>query len=162
METLIRHNDQEYELLKAHIQNTNTTLKNGATAPYKKIWNELSIADNRLILLKAGRIVIARNQRKAIRITCWDHVDHENGKPTLLLARYDGRYQGHNKCMQTLPGAKTSTTKKPIKLTPIAHTVPMQNVGTDLYSLDKEDHLVFVDRYSGSVSYTHLTLPATP
>ena len=35
--------------------------------------------------------------------------------------------------------------RNPPKLTPIADTVPMQHIGTDLYSLDKEDHLVLVD-----------------
>ena len=33
------------------------------------------------------------------------------------------------------------------KLTPIANTVTMQHMGTDHYSLDKEDQIVLVDRY---------------
>ena len=48
-------------------------------------------------------------------------------------------------CQRLLPAQP----RNPPKLTPIANTVPMQNVATDLYSLDKEDHLVLVDRYSG-------------
>ena len=39
--------------------------------------------------------------------------------------------------------------RNPPKLTPIVETVPMQHVGTDLFLIDKEDHLVLVDQYSG-------------
>ena len=38
--------------------------------------------------------------------------------------------------------------RNPPKLTPIANTVPMQHEGTDLFFIDKEGHLVLVDRYS--------------
>ena len=47
METLLQHNDPEYEALRAHIQNTNKPTKNGITTPY----DDLSVADNGLILL---------------------------------------------------------------------------------------------------------------
>ena len=50
-----------------------------------------------------------------------------------------------------------SQPRNPPKLTPVANTVPMQNVGTDLYSLDKEDHLVLLDRYSRFVVSKLLT-----
>ena len=51
----------------------------------------------------------------------------------------------------------TAQPRNPPKLTPIANKVPMQHVGTDLFSLDKEDYLVLVDRYSGFVVSKKLT-----
>ena len=55
----------------------------------------------------------------------------------------------HDKQLQTMPRTTASTAKKPPELTPIANTVPMQHVGTDLFYIDEEDNLVLVDRYSG-------------
>ena len=65
LESLI-HNNEEYATLRANLQNTNAPPKNKTTAPFKKIWSDLSIADNGFILLKAGRIVIPNNKKEDI------------------------------------------------------------------------------------------------
>ena len=104
-----------------HSKLTYKPSKKGVTTPYKKTWNNLSIADNRLILLKAGRIMIPNNQRKAIytglatRLTHWNNSDNKNGQPAILLARDDRKHQRNDQCMQTLTGAMASTTKTPTK-----------------------------------------------
>ena len=66
MESLIQNNNEEYANLRAHVQNTNDPPRNKTTAPFKKIWSDLSVADNGLILLKARRIVIPNNKKEDI------------------------------------------------------------------------------------------------
>ena len=43
---LTTHNCHDYNLLRAYIQNTNQPIINDITAPYKKMWDRLSVADN--------------------------------------------------------------------------------------------------------------------
>ena len=166
METLLQHEDQEYATLKAHIQNTNRPPKNSTTAPYRRICYDLSIADNGLILLKAGRIVISNNQRKANLQSL--HGFHAGITRTTKMANQLCYWPGMTEDIKNMINTcrpcqelRPAQPRNPPKLTPVTNTVPMHNVGTDLYSLDKEDHLVLVDRHSGFVMSKLLTKTST-
>ena len=63
---LILHKCPDYDLLRANIQNTNKPFENRHTAPYLKIWEKLSVADNGLIMLSSEQIVIPRDLRNCM------------------------------------------------------------------------------------------------
>ena len=87
MESLIQNNDKEYTNLIAHLQNTNYPPRNKTTAAFKNIWSDLSVADNGLILLKAGRLVIPNNKKEDILNS--QHSSHAGIARTLKM---------HNNC----------------------------------------------------------------
>ena len=156
LESLIQNKDEEYVILRATIQNTNIPPINRTTAPFKKIWSDLSLAENGLILLKARRIVIPNSKIKDILKSL--HSSHagvtRTMKRTHQLYYWPGMAEDIKKmidncrpCQELRPAQP----RNPPKLTPTAKMVPMQHVGTDLFFIDREDHLVLVDRYSGFV-----------
>ena len=98
LESLIQNKDEEYAILRATIQNTNIPPINRTMAPFKKIWRDLSVAENGLILLKAGKIVIPNSKIEGILKSLYlsnegRNANHENGTPAILQARNGRRYQ---------------------------------------------------------------------
>ena len=131
----ITHSQQRQGI--CHTQSYHTkhqhTLKK-TKPPFKKIWSDLSVADNGLILLRAGRIVMPTSKTKDILRSL--HSSHAGVTRTMKLAQQLYYWPGmteHIKDMisecRLCQELRPSETRNPPKKTPIAETGPMQHMG---------------------------------
>ena len=127
------------------------------------VWSQLSIDDSGLIVLDGKRIFVPKSQRKGLLNDI--HAAHCGMNKTQWRAKDLYFWKGMSSeinmlvqdcelCRPFLP----SQGKEPI-IPGISATGPMTDVGTDLFQIGHNHYIVMMDRYSGSVSYTHLTLP---
>ena len=151
------HADNEYKTLLLSLLNHNVVPDTPATKPYMKLAHRLSVdKQHKLVMLDSTRIVVPRDCQKNVLSSL--HSAHQGYTKTCKLATQLYYWPNMTTEIKDMIDLCTSCQKMrpalqkmPVKLSPIADKVPMSHVGTDLYTLEREDYLILVDRYSGMV-----------
>jgi transposase InsO family protein len=147
---------KEYMKIKSAIQqykNPDEIPRHHIAKSYSKVWRNLSIHTNGLIVLDLKRIVVPKNFRDQILAKI--HTAHCGENKSIMLGKQlfywpqisNNIRQTVAKCVECrrlLP----SQHQEPVKANMRA-SYPMQDVSTDLMSIEKNDYLAMVDRYSG-------------